>query len=101
MEHKFPLYDILLQKAKDIDVKDFGISKLCSSARKMTKEHAELVYALILHHNSGKEIFAQIPYGGKVMTGGKGVTFHLSVFPLELQAIIIAYIKMTNEKLEN
>ena len=103
-----PLYDKLKQK---IPV-NFDWTKI--SVVKLSDEHLEIIYALILHFyiteektnkidlfkaldNSSQkkiqDIKKFIPYNGKLSDIGKGIFYQLNSLPLVLQQVIAAYIQ--------
>lgn len=66
----------------------------CTTIAKLPQEHLNIIYLLILHHwiSHGKNK-VDIPYNGKTVSNGKGITFRkLSQIPDDLQKIINRYL---------
>ena len=78
-------------------------SQICSTISKLSTDHTEILYSLILHYyftetknpssqmkTKGKII--QLPFGGKTFDNGKGAIYQLEKLPEKLKRIIAAYI---------
>jgi cysteine sulfinate desulfinase/cysteine desulfurase-like protein len=87
----FPLYDKLAQQSREIN---FNPSIICSTINTLNKEHAEIIYSIILHHAvlCGIDVRDAIPYEIKLLPVGKGLTVKLEKLPIELQKILYCYI---------
>lgn len=100
----FPLYDMLLERAKEQSNNYFDIGCICVTinniAQTLTTEEANFHYnnigALIIHHdlltNKGL-LLSPIPYTGKVMVGNRGILYTISNLPTLLQQIISKYLE--------
>lgn len=89
---EFPLFDNLYHEAMahpDIPLTSFP--EICSTISSASKDHAELIYALILHYS----IIAKDTslYGSRIVGEGKGVMFTVDRLPPLLQRIIYLYVK--------
>lgn len=91
----YPLYDILAE----ISVEDIDPIAFCSAVNSISRkgknyqEHYAEIYALILHYHMKNNVGTQVnPFGSKIMTGGKGITFDFAKLPLPLQKILWAYL---------
>jgi|SRR5579871_3439797 len=98
VRQSFPLYERLLAKAKSDSLPVFDIGAICRTINSLKKEHAEIIYVMIYHHeicNSGKGIgFHLIPYKGKVVNNSTGgIIFAFNSLPNQLQHIIALYIE--------
>jgi hypothetical protein len=95
----FPLYTSLYQEAiayPEIPIEEFPA--ICSTINAMPREHADLIYALILHylhqHDSGSiPRVGRGAYNSKLMGSGKGLTFTVEHLPQLLRKIIYLYVK--------
>lgn len=100
MAKQFPLYDILLERTKDPRFQAIDTIRVCRTLSDLPIEHAEIIYALILHHeilHSKGVRFRNVPYNGNVLGQGKGVHFTITNLPPILQQIIILYISKCQE----
>lgn len=98
MIQPFPLYDSLEEARKKYSPVE--LRKLCYTISKLSEEHTEIIYALILHHEM-KETngtrFRTIPYNGKVFDGGKGIIYNMTILPPVLQQIISTYMERISQ----
>src|SRR5665648_304521 len=84
----YPLYDELLKRSEEREEKGIDVKRVCTTINNIaqtlsaeeTKAHYREIGALILHHellsNNGV-LLSHIPFGGKVMIGGKGVLHYI------------------------
>lgn len=104
MSRPFPLYDELLNDVRSRNEKNIDIKRVCTTINNISQtlspndvmEHYREIGALILHHEllqNGGVLLSSVPYGGKVMVGGKGVLHHITNMPPLLQQIIAQYIE--------
>lgn len=101
---QFPLYDLLLNRAKERPDNFLDIKCICTTinniAQTLTAEEANFHYAnigaLIIHHdtitNNGTTL-SPIPYLGKVMIGSRGILYTIGNLPVLLQQIISNYLE--------
>lgn len=88
----FPLYDEVVSK---LDNTETSLNQThCTTITKLTQEHINIIYLLILHHyikhKPGK---MDLPYGSRTVSGGKGISFRrLSQMPEDIQKIIYRYL---------
>jgi hypothetical protein len=102
MIQPYPLYDTLVTQVANNQDKNIDIKCVCNTINMLsqTSEDALMIYreiaALIFHHdiiyNNGI-LLDQIPYGGKVMVGGKGLLMTIMNLPPNLQQIIAQFIE--------
>lgn len=96
-----PLYDEIVKR---MDGTEMTLKKNhCASIARMNVDNLEKIYLIILHHyflKNGAE-FANvkdgnlIPYGGKIISSGKGIIFRrLGQIPEDLQKIIYRYLNI-------
>jgi len=67
---------------------------------RLSQEHLNIIYLLILHHyiNTNKANIAELPYGSKTISNGKGVLFkRISQIPEPLQKIIHRYLSTISQ----
>jgi hypothetical protein len=98
---EFPLYQTIVNKAKKS--RELSRDEELSYFRavgQLPKPKRDIICAIIIHHSylsapRGKPRTNKkmIPYDGKVMTGGKGVTFKFHLLPKPLQLLIITYLQ--------
>lgn len=102
MMQPYPLYDDLVNQVANNKNKNFDIKCVCDTINMLsqTSDNAIEIYreigALILHHNiinNNGVLVDQIPYGGKVMVGGKGLLMTIMNLPADLQQIIAQFIE--------
>ena len=96
----FPLYDEIVSKMTG---QETTLSQnQCTTITKLDQNHLEIIYLLILHHFSattGSGSKTDIPYGGKTISNGKGITFRrLSQLPDDLQKTLSCYLTLITEK---
>lgn len=87
-----PVYDeiLSLMNGEEITLNQ----SYCTTIAKLSQEHLNIIYLLILHHyiTKGKNK-TDLPYNAKTISNGKGVTFRkLSQIPDDLQKIIYRYL---------
>jgi len=91
----FPLYD---EVTSQLDGTETTLNKThCTTITKLDQEHLNIIYLIILHHNfkSGKH---DIPYGGKTIAEGKGISYRrLNQIPDDLQKIICRYLEIVSK----
>ena len=103
MIREYPLYDILCEKVNNINNVEIDIKLLCYNINNISNNlqstdylvHYNELCALIIHHyiKSNAKINTNIlPYGSKIMFGGKGILFNFVKFDTFLQQIIAQYI---------
>jgi len=104
MIREYPLYDILCEKVNNIKNVEIDIKLLCNNINNISNnlqtndylEHYNEICALIIHHyiKSNAKINTNIllPYGSKIMFGGKGILFNFVKFDIYLQQILAQYI---------
>jgi hypothetical protein len=98
--HKFPLYDSLKNEKSDLEWED-----VCINLEQLSKEHAEIIYALIFHHflleykslakkPTLKQKTYKFPYESKSpgSSSSKGILLYSSKLPDDLKKIITVYI---------
>ena len=93
----FPLYDEVIAK---MDGSETGLNKCqCATITRLSQEHLNIIYLIILHHhihNGGSK--TEVPYGGKTISNGKGVTFkNLTQVPDDVQKIIHRYLTIVSQ----
>ena len=106
-QHKFPLYDILVEESKNVSGVDWETIR--STINTMDVVHSELIYAIILHHYFSHQGLTQEsidrltkctkgtpqqPYHHRLMNSGKGAMFSLDKVPIDLQNILCAYVDL-------
>jgi hypothetical protein len=99
---RFDLYDELKDSVEKLPPNKNQAKQVCSVLNSIPKEHREMIYLLILHHNylhqgSGKG-WRSNPYKGQTFEGGRGVKFNWMALPVPLQIIIIRYLERITEK---
>ena len=93
----FPLYDEIIKR---LDGSETVLTKThCTTIARMEQDHLNIIYLIILHHylnnNPGKY---DIPYGGKTIANGKGITFRkLNQLPDDVQKIIYRYLEQVSK----
>jgi hypothetical protein len=103
MIKEYPLYDILCEKVNNIKNVEIDIKLLCNNINNISNNlqsndylaHYNEICALIIHHyiKSNAKINTNIlPYGSKIMFGGKGILFNFVKFDIYLQQILAQYI---------
>jgi hypothetical protein len=102
MIQPYPLYDNLVTQVTNNQGKNIDIKRICNTINMLSQvsddgfELYREIGALIIHHhilhNEGN-IVDQVPYGGKVMVGGKGVLMTIINLPPLLQQIIAQFIE--------
>lgn len=92
MVKPFPLYDLLKASTEKDTTPNHGA--LCAAINGASEDHAEFIYALIHHHElvSKSVVFERLPYGAKVLHGGRGVIFTANELPPVLLKILNGYI---------
>lgn len=102
MIQPYPLYDDLVKQVASNQDKNIDIKRICNAINMLsqTSEDALELYreiaALIIHHdiiNNNGILLDQVPYGGKVMVGGKGLLMTIMNLPPSLQQIIAQFIE--------
>lgn len=110
----FPIYDQLMTKVTPNKVHDW--KKLCHKINSFPLPHAELLYALILHHylldmqtkllspnldsiisqlrefNDHRRGTPHPPYGLMTFGAGKGIIFTVNQLPDQLQQLVAEYV---------
>lgn len=96
----YPLYDQLVsqvdsEKSVDLDSLVATIKKL-PSAKPDGPEHCEEIMALIYHHSLVNNDLRNhpLPYGGRLITDTRGVTFDCQHLPASLTRILDSYLIM-------
>lgn len=88
----FPLYDEVVSQ---MNGKETILNQThCTTITRLTQEHLNLIYLLILHHyiktKPGK---MDLPYGSRTVSNGKGISFRrLNQIPDNVQKIIHRYL---------
>ncbi len=86
----FPLYDKVVSEMDNTDT--FLNKNQCSTITQLDQNHQNIIYLIILHHYI-KTNKSNIPYGGKTVSNGKGISFRrLSQIPKDVQKIIHRYL---------
>jgi len=85
----FLLYDELVKYSKTLPV-ETEWTRITTALCNLSKEHAEIAMALIIHHNSGN---STIPYGGTPITAKLGYSTQWSNLPDDLKMILVAFLK--------
>ena len=86
-----PLYDELLLSSASIGLDAEGLQKISATIGNMRKDHAEIIYALIVY-------YYWLTYGDltgvttKAVDKGKGVLIEMESLPAPLQQILAAYV---------
>jgi rhamnogalacturonyl hydrolase YesR len=101
----YPLYDHLesLISNRPIEVNDRELSQNINSIKNLSVEDADNHYsqlnALIHYHEmkTSGSMSWKVPFNGKAMTHGKGITYTVSALPPRLQLILKEYCKMFQE----
>jgi hypothetical protein len=100
MLQPYPLYDNLVTQVTSNQNKNVDIKRICNTINTLsqTSEDALELYreiaTLIIHHNIlHNEGSDQVPYGGKIMVGGKGILMTIANLPPLLQQIIAQFIE--------
>ena len=99
--HPYPLYEHLLERVQAHQGSEVDVKRMCdtisSLSRKMSTtesvKHNKEILALILHHHrlqGGAP--GTLPFGGKVMAGGKGALYNTQYLPVLLQQILAEYL---------
>jgi len=98
--HPYPLYDQLVAqvdpaKSIDIDTLVTTIKKL-PTAKPDGLDHCEEIMALIYHHSLVTEAASPrtLPYGAKLITASRGITFECQQLPPDLTRILDSYLTM-------
>lgn len=91
----FPLYDKIL---KSMDGTETGLNqKHCSTITRLSQDHLNIIYLIILHHYLKTNKPSELPYGCKTISNGKGIIFRkLNQIPEEVQKIIYRYLKIVS-----
>lgn len=91
MATEFKLYDQLASSSADILIDN---KVICRTITNLDINHAEIIYALILHHyiSTTGNIPSTPPYNGSVFPGGKGIKILWTNLPSDLQRIVAHYI---------
>jgi hypothetical protein len=91
------LYDELKQSVEKYPPTLLKPQKMCSILNSLPKEHREVIYLLILHHDQlhqgSNKSWRNNPYKGQTFQGGCGVKFSLTNFPEELKIVITKYLE--------
>jgi len=91
------IYDEMLASLAETPVQKMDPRKLCSVISSVHKEHREIIYMFILHHDQlhgvSSKTWRTNPYKGKTFEGGKGVKYNWVHLPGDLQDIIVRYIE--------
>lgn len=102
MIREYPLYDILCEKVNNTKNVEIDIKLLCNNINNISNnlqtndylEHYNEICAMIIHHgilsNTTNNIL--LPYGSKIMFGGKGILFTITKLDPILQHILAQYI---------
>ncbi len=71
----------------------------CTTIARLDQEHLNIIYLIILHHYvNSKPGKYDIPYGGKTITNGKGISYRrLNQIPEEVHKIIFRYLEMVSK----
>lgn len=92
-----PLYDEVI---KAMDGTETVLNKThCNTIARLDQENLNIVYLIILHHyilNNPNNY--DIPYGGKTIANGKGITYRrLNQIPDDLQKILYRYLDLVSK----
>lgn len=94
---KFSLYDEIKKSSQNTPPTKLKPQKTCSILNSLPKEHRDVIYLLILHHEQiqedGTKGWRCNPYKGHTFDGGKGVKFSWMSLPVPLQNIIMRYLE--------
>jgi hypothetical protein len=94
---EFKLYDELKESVEKFPPTKIKPQRMCSILNSLPKEHREVIYLLILHHDqtqpNSTKTWRNNPYKGQTFQGGCGVKFSLVTFPSQLQTIITRYLE--------
>ncbi len=88
----FPLYDEVVSK---MNGEETALNQShCTTITKLSQEHLNIIYLLILHHYiSTKPGKTDMPYGSRTVSNGKGISFRrLNQIPDDTQKIIHRYL---------
>lgn len=88
----FPLYD---QVVNQMDNHETVLNQShCTTITRLSQDHINIIYLIILHHYiKNKSNKTDLPYNGRTISNGKGITFRkLSQLPDDLQKIINRYL---------
>ena len=92
----FPLYEDVIRR---MDGTETVLNKThCTTIARLDQNHLDIIYLIILHHymitRPGKY---DIPYGGKTIANGKGITYRkLNQIPDDLQKVIYRYLELVS-----
>ena len=92
----FPLYE---EVASRMDGTETVLNKThCTTIARLDQDHLNIIYLMILHHYvHSKPGKYDIPYGGKTVANGKGITYRkISQIPEDLQKIIYRYLEIVS-----
>ena len=80
-------------------VTNIPAEKLSMIINNIDSRFYEYIYVIILHYykKSGIVTKSSIPYGGKSMAGGKGVTFAIATLPAQLQQLLSRFLTIILE----
>lgn len=89
----FPLYTELSQNISFMSPSDDDITYFLHNLSSCSKEQHEVIFALIRNHQiqHTDQKMGLVPYGGKHLRNG--MKFDFKLFPVQLQNILIRYIK--------
>lgn len=103
MAQEYPLYDDLVNRVSERELKGVDIDNVCSVINNISLnltnddalEHYREIGAIIMHYailNDQLGSKSTTPYESKVMVGGKGLLYYITNLPPMLQQIIAQYI---------
>lgn len=107
MSKPYPLYEVLLERVNNRELKDIDIKRVCSTINSIANNHSKEdandhyreIAALVLHYelvNNDGVLLSSVPYDGKTVAGGKGIIFNMMNLPPLLQQIIAEYVMNPN-----
>jgi hypothetical protein len=93
----FPLYDEIVRR---MDGTESSLNKShCTAIARLEQDHLDIIYLIILHHYvSSKSGKYDIPYGGKTIANGKGISYRrINQIPEDAQKIIYRYLEIVSK----
>jgi len=98
-ESLLTLYDDVISK---MDGSETTLNQThCSTISKLSQDHLDVIYLLILHHFhlKGKPGKTELPYGAKTISNGKGINYRkFNQLPDDLQKIICRYLLLVSNQ---
>jgi hypothetical protein len=94
----FPLYDLLASRVDDtLPRTNIDWGRYIATIGNMGDDHLQVIYLLMLHHATITGVRAhsvEVPYGGAIEDGGRGVRFQLERLPARLREIVYLYVAL-------